>query len=49
MANCDGRIEHTSLVENGIDSGKEEFGNDFDASFESDDGIAGDHYDSSAG
>lgn len=38
-------LEHTSLVENRIDGGEEEFGNDFHASLEGDDGIAGDHFD----
>ncbi len=37
-------LEQTSLVENRIDCGEEEFGNDFNASLQSDDGIAGDHF-----
>jgi len=39
------RMEHTSLVENGVDCGEEEFGNDFNASLEGDYGIACDHFD----
>ena len=39
------RMEHTSLVENGVDCGEEEFGDDFNASLEGDYGIAGDHFD----
>lgn len=38
-------MEHTSLVENGVDCGEEEFGDDFNASLEGDYGIAGDHFD----
>jgi hypothetical protein len=36
------------LVENGVDCGEEEFGNDFNASLQGDDGIAGDHFDEQA-
>ncbi len=38
-------LERTSLVENGIDCSEEEFGNDFNASLEGDDSVAGDHFD----
>lgn len=41
-------MQLTSLVKNGVDCGEEEFGNDFNASLECDDGIASDHFEQSA-